>query len=103
VGRARRATGTGRRGGPSSVHGRGADWVNQSRRYEPHRARGQGRWQATSRSDYEVTLSEVLPTTLPEVALIVVLPTVRVVAVPADVIVATVVLDEAQMTEAVRF
>jgi hypothetical protein len=48
-------------------------------------------------------LSEVLPTTLPEVALIVVLPTVRVVAVPADVIVATVVLDEAQVTEAVRF
>jgi hypothetical protein len=40
---------------------------------------------------------------LPEVALIVVLPTVRVVVVPADVIVATLWLDEAQATEAVRF
>jgi hypothetical protein len=39
---------------------------------------------------------------LPEVALIVVLPTLRVEVVPADVIVATLGLDEAHVTEAVR-
>jgi hypothetical protein len=39
---------------------------------------------------------------LPEVALIVVLPTLTVVVVPADVIVATLGLDEAHVTEAVR-
>ena len=50
-----------------------------------------------------VTLSEVLPTMLPEVALIVVLPCLRAVARPADVIVATLVVDELQVTELVRF
>src|SRR5438046_3782384 len=40
---------------------------------------------------------------LPEVALIVVLPCLRAVARPTDVIVATLVVDEVQVTELVRF
>lgn len=49
-----------------------------------------------------MTLSEVLPTMLPEVAVMVVLPALRVDVLPPDAIVATLGLDEAQVTEAVR-
>ena len=49
-----------------------------------------------------MTLSEVLPTMVPDVALMVALPTLGVDALPEDVIVATLGLDEAHVTEAVR-
>ena len=50
-----------------------------------------------------LTVSDVLPTTLPDVPLIVVLPILTVVARPPDVIVATLVADEVQVTELVKF
>jgi len=49
-----------------------------------------------------VTVSVVLPTTLPEVAEIVVVPTATVVARPPAAMVAVAVLDDAQVTEVVR-
>jgi hypothetical protein len=50
-----------------------------------------------------VTVSVVFPVMLPEVAEIVVVPTATVVARPPAAMVAVAVLDEAQVTEAVRF